>query len=86
MSQVTLTSKSQMTLPKEVRDDLMVGPGDKLDITKQGEGYLITRRKSATELFAKYRRQRGKPLSASEMNQAIEDEVWERSRPKHDRR
>ncbi len=86
MSQVTLTSKSQMTLPKDVRDDLQVGPGDMLDLTKQGDGYLITRRKSAEELFAKYRRPTRTPLTAAEMDQAIEEEVWERNRPKHDRR
>jgi AbrB family looped-hinge helix DNA binding protein len=75
-----------MTLPKDIRDDLQVGPGDSLDITKQGDGYLLTRRKSANELFAKYRRYRGKPATVEEMNKAIEDEVWERNRPKHDRR
>jgi antitoxin PrlF len=86
MVQVVLTSKGQMTLPKQVRDDLKVGPGDRLEITKHGEGYLITPRKSGLELFAKFRRQRGKPLTVEDMNQAIEDEVWERNRPKHDRR
>lgn len=86
MSQVVLTTKGQMTLPKDIRDDLQVGPGDRLDITKQGDGYLITRRKSAKELFAKYRRYRGKPLTVEEMDQAIEDEVWDRNKPKHDRR
>jgi AbrB family looped-hinge helix DNA binding protein len=86
MGQVVLTTKGQMTLPKEVREDLQVGPGDRLDISKQGEGYLITRRKSAKELFAKYRPHPGKPLTIEEMNQAIEDEVWDRNKPKHDRR
>lgn len=85
MSQIVLTSKGQMTLPKAVRDDLQVGPGDHLEVTKQGDGYLISRKKSARELFAKFRRARGHALSVEEMDQAIEDEVWDRNRSKHDR-
>lgn len=85
MAQVVLTSKGQMTLPKDVRDDLKVGPGDRLEITKHGDGYLLSRKRSAKELFAKYRRPDRKPLSVEEMDQAIEEEVWERNRPKHDR-
>lgn len=82
MSQVVLTSKGQMTLPKDIRDDLQVGPGDSLDITKQGDGYLLTRRKSARELFARLPKYKGPPVSVEDMNKAIEDEVWERNRPK----
>lgn len=29
-----------MTLPKSVRDDLRVRPGDKIDIIKQGDTYV----------------------------------------------
>jgi AbrB family looped-hinge helix DNA binding protein len=75
-----------MTLPKAVRDDLQAKPGDRLSLIRQGDGYLLTRRKSALELFAKVRRPRDKVLSVEEMDQAIEDEVWERNRPTHDRR
>ena len=41
MATTVLTSKGQMTLPKEVRDDLDVGPGDKIDIVKQGGVYVL---------------------------------------------
>lgn len=85
MAHVVLTSKGQMTLPKSVRDDLDVGPGDRLEITKQGTGYLLTRKRSAAELFAKFRTPDRKPLTVEEMDQAIEDEVWERNRSAHDR-
>lgn len=85
MAQVVLTSKGQMTLPKEIRDDLGVGPGDRLEFTKHGDGYLMSPRRSARDLFVKYRRPDRKALSVEEMDQAIAEEAWERNRPKHDR-
>ena len=44
MATATLTSKGQMTLPKDVRDDLQVGPGDQIDIIKQGGLYVLRAR------------------------------------------
>jgi antitoxin PrlF len=41
MSTTTLTSKYQMTLPKEVRLSLGVKPGDKIDIVKQDDLYVL---------------------------------------------
>jgi len=71
-----------MTLPKAVRDDLDVGPGDSLTLTKHELGYLITRKRRARELFAELPRYDGPPLSVEDMDRAIEEEVWERNRPK----
>jgi antitoxin PrlF len=34
----TLTSKGQLTLPKDVRDALGVGPGDRVDFVKMEDG------------------------------------------------
>jgi AbrB family looped-hinge helix DNA binding protein len=85
MTFVTITSKGQMTLPKEIRDELKLKAGDKLLIEKQGDGYVLRPRRSALELFTKFRRPDRKPVTIEEMDQAIEDEVWERNRPKHDR-
>lgn len=82
MSTVTLTSKSQMTLPKEVRDDLGVGPGDKIDIVKKDGEYVLRRRRSALELAGKFHRPGQKPLSIGEMDEAIGEAVtadYERS-------
>jgi AbrB family looped-hinge helix DNA binding protein len=75
MAQVVLTSKGQMTLPKEVRDDMKVGPGDKLEITKHGDGYLLRRRRSARELFAELPRYDGPPLTVEDMDEAIGEAV-----------
>ena len=41
MATATMTSKGQMTVPKDVRDDLGLKPGDKLDIVKQGGKYVL---------------------------------------------
>jgi len=41
MSIATLTSKGQMTLPKHVRDDLKVGPGDQIAIVKEKGRYVL---------------------------------------------
>ncbi|MDB5587029.1 MAG: AbrB family transcriptional regulator [Devosia sp.] len=41
MATATLTTKGQMTLPKEVRDDLKVGPGDQIDIVKEKGRYVL---------------------------------------------
>lgn len=81
MAQVVLTSKGQMTLPKDIRDDLGVGSGDRLEITKHGDGYLLSRKRSAKELFRELPRYKGPPLTVEEMDAAIEEEVWERNRP-----
>jgi len=82
MTSIALTSKGQMTLPKAVRDDLGAKPGDQLEITKHGKGYLITLRRSAKELFRELPRYSGPPLTVEQMDAAIEQEVWKRNRPK----
>jgi antitoxin PrlF len=85
MTYVTITSKGQMTLPKDIRDDLKIKPGDKLIIEKQGDGYVLRPQRSALELFGMLKRPGQRAASIEEMDEAIEEEVWERNRPKHDR-
>jgi AbrB family looped-hinge helix DNA binding protein len=38
MATATLTSKGQLTLPKEVRTALGVGPGDRVDFVRMEDG------------------------------------------------
>jgi antitoxin PrlF len=83
MTFVTITSKGQMTLPKEVRDDLKLRPGDKLSIEKRGDGYLLLPRRGALELFAELPSYEGPPVTVEQMDAAIEEEVGARSRAKH---
>ena len=52
MSTATMTSKGQMTLPKDVRDDLGLKPGDKVDILKEGSRYVLRPRNvKASDLY-----------------------------------
>ena len=43
MAAATLTSKGQTTIPKEIRDLLGIGPGDKLDFVVESDGRVILR-------------------------------------------
>jgi antitoxin PrlF len=52
MTTATLTSKGQMTLPKNVRDDLKLEPGDKVDIVKQNGVYVLRPRNVSAESLA----------------------------------
>lgn len=73
MATTTLTSKGQMTLPKSVRDDLRLKPGDKIDVVKDGDRYVLRPRNiSVMELAGIL----GKPpagagLTVKEMDEAL---------------
>jgi AbrB family looped-hinge helix DNA binding protein len=49
----TLSSKGQLTLPKEIRDQLGLGVGSKLDLSVEADGSLRARplRRGAADLF-----------------------------------
>jgi antitoxin PrlF len=72
MSTATVTSKGQMTLPKDVRDDLNIKPGDKVEFVKENGQYVLKpRNKSASELFGILKRQGERSLTVEEMDEAI---------------
>jgi len=52
MPVATLTTKGQMTLPKEVRDDLHLEPGDQVEIVKQDGVYVLRPRTVSIESLA----------------------------------
>ena len=74
MSVATITSKGQVTIPKDVRDELGLEPGMKLDFIRVGDGEYRLRPKNlrVEELFGilKYD---GPPITIEEMNEAIRD-------------
>ena len=41
MTRATLTSKGQITVPKQVRDHLRLSPGDRVRFLTDGEGQVI---------------------------------------------
>lgn len=71
MTIATLTSKGQMTLPKEVRDDLGLRPGDKLDIVKErGQYVLRPRNVKADDLYGILHRPSERPMTLEEEDAA----------------
>ncbi len=77
---ITITSKGQMTIPKNLRDQLNVRPGDKCYAwVRNGEMIIIPRNKPLSELSAVL----GKPpagvqASKDETRDAVMDAAVER--------
>ena len=83
----TLTSKNQLTLPKQVRDELDIKPGDRLVFRKQGGKYVIEARKRRSALdFAGALHDPGRPaLSQKDIKSAGPDAALERYERSSDR-
>lgn len=72
MATATMTSKGQMTLPKDVRDDLGLKPGDKLDIVKQGNQYFLRPRNvRAEDLYGILHRPGDTPLTVEALDEEL---------------
>ncbi len=72
MSKATLTSKGQLTLPKEVRTAMGVGPGDRVDFVLMDDGNFAVLPathsvKSLKGIIPKPK----KPVSLDDMDRAI---------------
>lgn len=73
MAAATLTSKGQTTIPKEIRDLLGIGPGDKLDFVVESDGRVILRPATldVRQLRGLLKRSRRKTVTLEEMDKAI---------------
>lgn len=72
MSTATVTSKGQITLPKDVRDALGLREGDKVDFERVDGRYVIRpRNRSAMELAGVLHRPGMPALSVEEMDEAL---------------
>ena len=72
MEQATLTSKSQITVPKAVREALGLVPGDRIQFVPAWQGFrLVVIKGDITTMRGILKGRRRKPLSISEMNAAI---------------
>jgi AbrB family looped-hinge helix DNA binding protein len=73
MPSSTLTSKGQLTLPKDIREFLKVKPGDRIDFVVDREGNVLVRPGAlhVAELKGLLHRPRKKAVSLEEMDQAI---------------
>lgn len=73
MATATLTSKGQMTLPKEVRDRLGLHPGDKLDFVFDADGQLVIKPRTVHvgDLFGILKPKDGRVATLEDMEKAI---------------
>jgi antitoxin PrlF len=73
MPRATITSKGQMTVPKEVREALKLQPGDQVDLIIQDEGDVIMRPANLDleDLEGFLYRPGQRAVSVEEMNEAI---------------
>lgn len=80
MTMATITSKGQITIPKDIRDRLLLRNGDKVDftITDQGEVLLRPLSKRVGDLFGRLHRSAREPLSVADMDTAIRSKIRER--------
>lgn len=84
METATLTSKSQITVPKAVREALGVGPGDRIQFVPAWHGFrLVVIKGDITTMRGALRGRRKTPVTIEEMNQAIAEMG---SRPESDAR
>ncbi len=73
MPSSTLTSKGQVTIPKEIREYLKVRNGDRLDFIVDAEGKVILRpgTRDVRELRGILSRRGKRPVTLEEMEAAI---------------
>lgn len=86
-----MSAKGQVVIPKGVRDELGLTPGQSLDVIKMGRGVLLRPAfkksgRSREEILASIRSQvkyDGPPVTIEEMNEAI-NEYWRQRALKSD--
>jgi len=73
MAAAILTSKGQITIPVQVRTELGVDAGDRIEFVRVGKGEfnIVAATRSVRELSGMLYRKGRKPLSIDEMNAAI---------------
>ncbi len=75
----TLTSKGQMTLPKEIRDRFKLKAGDRLDIVAETNRIVLIPATVTLEDLTKLLPRPKKKASLAEMDRAIRRRAAERS-------
>jgi len=74
MPTATLTSKGQITIPIEVREELKLVAGSRIDFVWRGDAYvMIPSSHSISRLAGFFGPYEGDPVSVEDMNEAIAD-------------
>lgn len=71
MAVATVTSKGQVTIPKEVREDLGIETGTKLYFVRTAQGYVLKPAGNSILALAGTVQYDGPTLSVEEMDEAI---------------
>jgi AbrB family looped-hinge helix DNA binding protein len=72
MSAATLTTKGQLTLPKEVRAALGVGPGDRVEFVRMEDGnYAVMPATQSVKMLKGLIPKPRKPVTLADMDAAI---------------
>lgn len=73
MSKSTITSKGQITLPKQIREHLNVAAGDRIDFVVDEDGEVVVRpsRSRLKQLRGMLQDPNRKPVRIDQMNAAI---------------
>lgn len=79
MPRATLTSKGQITVPKEVREQLRLKPGDRVEIYVDHDGRAVIERTLTLEELAGILPRPEKALSVEEINEAVVRAAVERA-------
>lgn len=73
LRKATITSKGQITIPKDIRDILKIGPGDQIDfiVSNEGEVLLSPRTCDVRSLKGLFYKKGRKAATLEEMENAI---------------
>jgi AbrB family looped-hinge helix DNA binding protein len=71
MPTATVTSKGQVTLPKEVRDRLGLRAGDRIEFVETERGYVVVPATQDIRAIRGIVPKPRRPVSVEEMNRAI---------------
>jgi antitoxin PrlF len=80
MAQAKLTTKGQVTIPKEVRESLQLQTGDKIEIivTANREAIIRPISKKVDDIFGKLYKPGRKAISIEAMDEGIKSRMKER--------
>ena len=82
-SKVTLDQAGRVVLPKKLRDELHLSPGDTLDLSVQGEAVTLRPRRSSSPLQKKqgvWVFSTGRSMTSDETAEALRDIRGQRDR------
>jgi len=79
MATATITTKGQITIPKAIRDSLMLSAGDKIEfvVIDKREALIRPVSKKVDEVFGLLRKRARKVISVEEMNKKIRQKLKE---------